>query len=210
MPRSVWIAGIHRSGTSAVAGICHHLGVDMGPQLGDLGKNPANPKGQFEDIQMVRGINAMCGSWRQPSFIEPGMHTLHAAQQYINERDAAGTLWGVKSPQLCIVGKYLIKVANDPVLLVTTRDFEASCKSLAERDKFPYACAQVLQAQYWFGLYDFYAYVTARLKIPTFSIAYENLLTSPAEYVDRIAKLLGVEPTQAAYDFIDPSLNHHA
>jgi len=209
MSRSVWIAGIHRSGTSAVAGICHHLGVDMGPQLGDLGKNPSNPKGQFEDLVLVQSINRV-GSWRLPAQLIPSGHMLHAMHLYIHGRDNTEALWGYKSPQLCMVGKYLITAAKDPTLIIVRRNFMASCESLAARDGYPLPAATTLQSQYFFGLYDFLANVSNRTDIPIIHIDYEKLLADPETIVNALAKTLDVEVTDDALSFIDPSLNHHA
>ena len=41
------VAGMHRSGTSLVAGYLQSLGVDMGARL--LAADHANPRGYFED-----------------------------------------------------------------------------------------------------------------------------------------------------------------
>lgn len=55
------ICGPHRGGTSLVAGICHALGLDLGPE-----SKPAdefNPTGYFEDPCMDPILMGLCG-WR--------------------------------------------------------------------------------------------------------------------------------------------------
>ena len=49
---AVIVLGVYGSGSSAVAGILHHLGVMMGEKL--IPATPANPKGHFEDAEFRR------------------------------------------------------------------------------------------------------------------------------------------------------------
>ena len=51
----MFILGMHRSGTSALAGVLHHLGVELGKDLMPPGKDD-NPKGFFENNK-VYSIN---------------------------------------------------------------------------------------------------------------------------------------------------------
>ena len=44
----VIVIGCYRTGTSAVAGVLHHLGVSMGKSFDPPAKS--NPKGFFEDL----------------------------------------------------------------------------------------------------------------------------------------------------------------
>jgi len=48
----VIVLGTHRGGTSAVAGIVHHLGYFIAPKQHLLGSKQANPKGFFEDRRL--------------------------------------------------------------------------------------------------------------------------------------------------------------
>jgi len=48
------VVGMHRSGTSATAGLLHRLGIHMGQEL--MPATPFNPKGYFEHLQ-VRDFN---------------------------------------------------------------------------------------------------------------------------------------------------------
>ena len=51
-PGSVIVAGMHRSGTSLTAGLLARLGIDMGRDL--VPADRANPRGYFEDVELVR------------------------------------------------------------------------------------------------------------------------------------------------------------
>lgn len=82
------VLGVYRSGTSAVAGILHKLGINMGEKLEPPG--PSNPSGYFEDLEFKRLF--------RDSFdghdVEPGLRT------YIWLRQRHWYNWGVKDPQL--------------------------------------------------------------------------------------------------------------
>ncbi len=51
MSNVILIMGMHRSGTSAMAGVCNILGVDLGKGL--IGSDAFNPKGHWEHEEMV-------------------------------------------------------------------------------------------------------------------------------------------------------------
>lgn len=62
------ILTLHRSGSSATAGVLYHLGVHMGQHL--LKENEWNPKGHFENEEFVavndRILHTIGGSWKKP------------------------------------------------------------------------------------------------------------------------------------------------
>ena len=51
VPRAILIVGMHRSGTSATAGMLHHLGVQLGSNL--LPANEYNLTGYWEHVDIV-------------------------------------------------------------------------------------------------------------------------------------------------------------
>ena len=53
----VIVLGCYRSGTSAVAGILHHLGVMMGKEFDKPAKS--NPTGYYEDLEFKRLFDMM-------------------------------------------------------------------------------------------------------------------------------------------------------
>ena len=46
------VLGMHRSGTSLIAGVLHEMGVNMGSNL--MKADEYNPKGYFEDIEIYK------------------------------------------------------------------------------------------------------------------------------------------------------------
>jgi GT2 family glycosyltransferase len=104
------VLGMHRSGTSALTGMLHHLGVALGERL--MPATPDNPRGYWEHIDIVRVherlMAALGWGWDDirslPAGFEGG-EAAHAAARELSalaRRDFAGApLWGLKDPRLC-------------------------------------------------------------------------------------------------------------
>lgn len=104
------VLGMHRSGTSALAGILSRLGIALGDRL--MPASPHNPKGYFEHQDIVAVHDGVLGAlnakwdsilplpagWQN----EAGMRIGHQAIEEIVSRDFAGaSIWGLKDPRLC-------------------------------------------------------------------------------------------------------------
>ena len=102
---------MHRSGTSAVAGCLHRLGVDFGPRL--MPPTADNPRGYYEHIDVVnlhdRLLLALGGGWDETRPLPTGWllddaltETYRADLLQLLRRDVpAAPLWGIKDPRLC-------------------------------------------------------------------------------------------------------------
>lgn len=66
--RLVVVLGMHRSGTSLLAGMLHDYGLAAGPDL--VGANASNPGGHWEDVEGLklneRILRESGGGWRRP------------------------------------------------------------------------------------------------------------------------------------------------
>lgn len=104
------VLGMHRSGTSALAGMLHHLGVALGSRL--MAASLDNPRGYWEHSDIVsvheRLMAALGWGWDDIRSLPAGFERLEPAQTASHElaavlqRDFANTpLWGVKDPRLC-------------------------------------------------------------------------------------------------------------
>ena len=112
------VTGCFRSGTSAVAGVLHHLGVFMGDQFDE--PNPNNPKGFWEDVKIKELHN----------LYEEGLGNDVVYQEYIDKRNSEHKIWGVKDPMFC---KYLGKFTSmcpDTRLIVCRRPVEEIAVSM--------------------------------------------------------------------------------
>lgn len=114
------VLGCYRSGTSAIAGILHHLGVFMGEKF----DNPthANPKGYFEDIEFKR----LFKMWTEGKEVEGLVDNL------IKQRDLVHPLWGIKDPQMCLFFDKFVHMTKNSKTIVVHRPKKEICESLAK------------------------------------------------------------------------------
>ena len=74
--RTVCVTGMHRSGTSFVAGALGLMGVGLGRADRMLKPGPDNPKGYFEIQEIVQLDDELLahlgGAWDQPPVLDPG------------------------------------------------------------------------------------------------------------------------------------------
>jgi hypothetical protein len=160
--RAVVVLGMHRSGTSAVAGCLQRLGVDFGPRL--MPSTPANPRGFYEHIDIVnlhdRLLLAAGTSWSdtEPRLLN-WLATADAGSRFRDElreilrRDfATSPLWGVKDPRLCHLLPWWqplwAELDTQPLFVLVLRDPAQVAMSLARRDGFSLAKGYLLWLQH--------------------------------------------------------------
>lgn len=198
---NVTVLGIHRGGTSAVAGVLHHLGVHMGDDL--LPPSPHNPRGYFEDRDFVTLHDVIIGDWKNPQVNFEPHRELYT--MLIREREARLSLWGVKDPRMCFVFPYFAEIAHDVHVISVSRDPDDCAESLFARGDHTLEEATKISSSYlgrkWINL--------SRFCGPTLKVRYDYLIDCPEGVVPAIAHFVGLEPTQEAIDFIDPTLCHH-
>jgi hypothetical protein len=82
--KTIIILGMHRSGTSMVAGLLAKMGINMGDDL--LGRSPSNPFGHFEDWDFVNLNDSILskakGSWDKL----PAKKTFYLKQKFLMMR----------------------------------------------------------------------------------------------------------------------------
>jgi hypothetical protein len=151
------VLGMHRSGTSALAGALARLGVALGPRL--LEAAPDNPLGYWEHAGVVQAherlLHALGSSWEDPRELPQGWLAHPAARAAADEIDsllredfADAPLWAVKDPRLCrFLPLWLPLLARRGVqakVLAIVREPSQVARSLAARDGIRAAHAEAL------------------------------------------------------------------
>ena len=141
------VVGMHRSGTSALAGMLSHLGVAFGRRL--MPPSPDNPRGYWEHMEIVgahhRLMAALDYGWDDIRPLPEGFAQSAAAGQarqrlaaILSEDFAGAALWGVKDPRLCRLVPVWLKLLKDlsatPRFVLTLRDPAEVALSLVARD----------------------------------------------------------------------------
>ena len=202
----VCVIGLHRGGTSAVAGVLHHLGVFMGDQL--LEPSEDNPKGYFEDRCFMELHTAiMGGDWKRPlENFQRDIWPEFKCQYTTLVRDfEEHELWGVKDPRLCYCLPLLRAVVKDKLTVICVyRDPWHVHSSLMERGGHERNEAWLITTNHL----SWMIFNAARSASDVLYLQFDGLVERPRESIIQIAKHIGVEVTQEAIDFIDPDLRH--
>ena len=207
------VLGMHRSGTSSVAGLLARMGAWPGEDAALL-KGPDNPRGHYELAALhdacLRRLAAAGGDWKHPPSTAP------AAAIDAFRREAARVLdtleprrpWFVKEPRLCLVVRELLPLLTRPVFVHVVRDPIEVAASLAARDGLGCDEALRLWEQYTLAAFD------ATRGWPRLLVDYAELVADPNGVAARLHAglgALGIEglglPAPAAVaDWIEPTL----
>lgn len=103
--RVIAVVGMHRSGTSWLAGTLEAMGLELGEVST---ANPSNPYGTREsgDLQSVhdRILRANGGSWKAPPpSIRWTDDQLESLQDFVDQRDSVPSTWGFKDPRTVLL-----------------------------------------------------------------------------------------------------------
>jgi hypothetical protein len=152
------VLGMHRSGTSAVAGSLSLLGCNLGEKL--LPPGPDNRKGYFEDAAAVRlNDRALLELGRSWSDFRPlpdrwmqehGIRRLVPAAARIARRLSGRGPWALKDPRLCPLLGLWRQAARDlqcHALLAIRHPFDVA-RSLQVRDGMPALLGLLLWLRY--------------------------------------------------------------
>jgi len=200
------VTGMHRSGTSAVAGMLHGAGVFMGEKL--IGPDRSNPKGHFEDVEVKKINDAILaesgGAWDDPpDRYVVSDQTKEWIKEFISQRCADHDVWGMKDPRLMLTWEFWVPFLNEPKMIVCDRQIEFIARSLKARNGFHLWKGEGLTSAYWHSGQELF---TSGKKL--FRCHYPDLVEHPESVAFRMRTFLDHLVTPDA-SFIDKSLRHH-
>ena len=217
------VLGMHRSGTSAVAGALRLRGIELGNDLMEAAAD--NPKGFWEHAGVVaiheRLLGALGRAWNDPRPLPDGWLRTKAAQGAAAELEALlgaefGTsrLWAVKDPRLCrllpLWLPVLERLGTRPAALFVMRDPREVAASLLARNRWPEGLSRLLWIEH---LLDAEA---ASFHMDRAVLSYADMLARPTQALEDVLTNLGLPlpPASAAYaeamdSFIAPAERHH-
>lgn len=218
------IAGMHRSGTSPVAGLYALMGACIGRSVRPGAAD--NPKGFFENERIVLAHDELFASlghawdmdrppsgWRQTSAAARAKTELKRI--LAGEFDSSAPVWLVKDPRLSLLLPLWLDIAREENrkvhVIVALRHPEEIAGSLQARDGMPFAHAVNLTTAYLKALQS-----TLEAE-PACAVVYDALLESPEQALDRLNDAAGgIFPApdaglrQQACDFLTASLRNNA
>ncbi|MGM0876124.1 MAG: sulfotransferase family protein [Bacillota bacterium] len=207
---------LHRSGSSATAGVMHHLGIHMGDHL--FKPDQANPKGYFENSKFVElndSIIKECGGdTYNPPIREKVLKCGFPAKdirQFLTAH--AKPVWGLKDPRTVITFEVwkpnFLNITNITYVFVH-RPFHSSVRSMAHRDGISLQEAKKVLITY-LGNLDFYRHALAQEKADIIDVHFEQLLKKPDSFVRDINQRIGRKPEEnleKVKGFLDAHLKH--
>ncbi len=204
--RTVVVLGMHRSGTSLVAGILHALGVDMGSREHDeewIGRHWSNPTGHFENREFVALDHRLLGG--DPTGVRghPDWESVPARSIELRSEIQAliarfeGPSWGWKDPWTVLTLEAFLPHLTRPKFVAVHRPKQEVVGSL--RKRMNEGDAQLA------GLFDLYAERLGALhktleSYPWLDLEYSEVLARPAPTIQRIIDFLDLRPTREELD----------
>jgi hypothetical protein len=220
----VLVLGMHRSGTSMLAGALGLLGAGM-PKVG-FGQREDNPKGHFEPAEIVAFHDRVLASaghrwwdwdpvparWYESAQCEAAVAELAAL---VEGEFGSAPLFVVKDPRLCklvpLWTRVIAKLGLNALAVLPYRNPIDVAASLHRRDRFPTANCQLMWLRYVLE-----AEVQSRT-IKRAVVSYEKLLSDWRPRLEALLARLDLHmPRQSfrAYqeleEFIDSELRHNA
>ena len=209
------VMGLPRSGTSALAGVAHYLGVYWGQHFIDHGE--MNPRGSFENDDLISRLAEDTGTptWLKALTVmsQNGYgpyHYILSLKIWQDLRDLAKdhSLWGFKFNRGLLPGLWDVmwpEVAQlaSIKLLVPLRSLEASVASICKWH--PEVSEELAWQACWMEKQRLQA-IVAKADVPCKLIWYNNLVDHTEREVHELAEWLGVPFQQEAVNFITPTL----
>lgn len=202
---NVIVIGMHRSGTSAIAGALGLCGLHLPEERYLLPAQPDNPRGFFENRLLVdvnqRVLEALGGGWSAPAPLAPAWHEdasldeLRAEARETFRETMPTDAWVWKDPRTCLTLPFWLPALGDepPAVVYILRDPRRVVRSLEERNGIQPATGAALWERYTRG-----ALANVR-GLPVVTVGFEDLLDDPVGVVRRVVgdlEALGVPATE--------------
>lgn len=217
----VIVAGMHRTGTSALAGMLHHNGIMMG-HAEDFYPPPMkeNPKGFFENVRFRRINDALLNGngYRVKSF-DPDVPVIKTTMidtrlqmiRLIDQYDSKHAAWGWKDPRTCLTMNVWLGLLEQMGLIGTvavlvpcraTKDVAASM--LRRGNKGTHTQFEDLARTYNKRLLVSLTEYNVQFK----TVDFEKFMLKTEFVVSGISKFLGYPITDTT--FVDPNISQVA
>lgn len=201
------VTGCYRSGTSAIAGALHHLGIYMGSNFQK--PNEANPKGYFEDPRILRINNDIHHySLNKHIDIENLIKSLRSFEELVNFNNHRYKVWGFKDPKFCLTVPHTKPITSTSSLIVMKRDVDATVNSIVKAMGYYGKDANI---DIWRNFVNHYNnsidnYLRNHHKGNTMTVEYEAIEIRPKVIIEGISQITEMKFTpakiQSTLDFL--------
>jgi hypothetical protein len=204
MERTFIILGMHRSGTSCLAGILEKAGVYFGAVSKS---NSFNEKGNFENKRIMKLhddlLECSGGSWDNPPARLTWPEKLTKERGSIVDEYGHSAVWGFKDPRVLFALEGWLEALPQAELVATFRHPLAVAQSLLRRNGFPAEKSLELWARYNRRLLHYRN--RASFPLLSFDLAPEAYLKK----AEGLLRSLGLAGAAASGEFFNPNLRRH-
>lgn len=213
------VLGMHRSGTSALAGALHIGGIAMGTDRHfDPPPMPQNPRGFYEDYRFSRVNDRICRkngyrvkSWEvPPPIMDDSLPLLARRLLLLRSNGRRFTSWGWKDPRTCLTFGFwisslrLLGRLGDVHVVFGFRDPLAVAESLRRRNDLGLERSLDL----WHAYNDRALRTLDASGVSASFVEFSELLDDPLGVLGGLAgSLPGLDP-EAGTRFVEPELDH--
>ena len=213
------ILGMHRSGTSTVAGILHLNNIIMGTDQNFWPRPlPQNPKGFYENFdfrkindKILNGVDYDVKSYESEIPIPVITDRLKKVMaKIILKNQSTYEHWGWKDPRSCLTIFQWIPIftelglVQEIKIIYVTRKAISVARSLKKRNDLPISKGISLWKTYTERSLSF----CENSKSPIFYMSFEDLLQSPQNQCEKLFKFLGTDFDETVIDkFVDEKIS---
>ncbi len=220
---AVLVVGMHRSGTSALAGLLSLMGAYPGADL--IGPNSSNTKGHFEPRKIVAVNDALLealgarapesgdlpAGWLERPETRRARETL---ENIILDDYRGREIFVIKDPRLCLLLPLYREIFSglgiDVRIVVIQRDMREVIRSLHERDGLPRGSGRAYYAKHISAIERNLA------GLESVTVTFDQLTETPRVVIEKIRAFIPGLPADDSRDmerqaghFIEPGLRHH-
>jgi hypothetical protein len=215
--RLFYVAGMHRSGTSATTRVLNLLGASLGPEAALMPAQPDNRTGFWEPLALARFnerlLRAYGGSWSDPPRFRAGWADDPDVEPWIEEASRLlsdvvsdrADVHAVKDPRLSLTLPLWLRVRRPARVVLPLREPSAVCQSLERRNGIDHRTSAALWVRYVSSVLD---------AVPDpLVVYYRSLLTDTDAVIEELCAALDLpapDPAarRAILDFCDPGFDH--
>jgi hypothetical protein len=216
--RWICITGMHRTGTSVVAGLLQRHGLWLGDAADMMSADPFNPEGYFENNRLVEVNDAILalfgGSWNMPPEFpaawtdDPRLAYISDVARAMGERLDGRRPWGFKDPRTALTLPFWRSVWGEVAVIVTVRNPLETARSLKRRDDMPLQAGMGLWSTYYRSILQQTSPESRMV------VEYEGLCTDPvgsaAALLSGLPGLTGLDEDVARESVRLPLRHYHA
>lgn len=186
------VAGLYNSGSSALAGVLHHLGVDMGSPYWEFQGKGGQTYEPYDLSCVLRHF------WGEPVGEQRTATETQRTilRNWIRMRETVDESMhhGAKHPLICLsLNDLAVAWSDQPlVFLWSRRDLETSIRKLNERQWFRPEHADRIQRKLWHAADVFFR----DCSFPHLIVDHEPMMKQKAETVNALIEFLNLSPTE--------------